>query len=401
MRNIFPIAQKAAIEETIGITRSSASPPAGQTVSQSIANKQRGSNFNIRPEWFNREEASEIERVFVLKTNREVFGEISDEEVLSKYLEVRNQIISMHYETGEYIPFKCITSFGVDYLVAARVFDFLEDNKLINVQLGLEELLEDCRKVLSNNVTKENQEGEEEGPKKASSGSRAAKYVKKDVLENAQCSCGFKAAYFSSDLIFVCETCFVTNNYPLIYSSRNFHKITPELLNAIWTRKEEYTLLKNIEMVGDDWSQVCKGINKTADQCIFHFIKMSVLDEATNFPAIPLSQVPNPISTFVAFVCSMVYPSISTELASAAIKYLNSPNLMEILVGIAKEKSEEVLKTEKKKFERLERVEAEAMIKRLILKVDAIKEMYAEVQTVRNELEDQRERFIEETIKLD
>ncbi|KAM0680113.1 SWI/SNF and RSC complex subunit Ssr2 [Glugoides intestinalis] len=400
MRNIFPIAQKAAIEETIGVMRPNALPPAGQTVSQSISNTRRGSHFNMRPKWFNREEASEIERVFVLKTNWEVFGGISDEEAIKKYLEIRNQIISMHEQEKEYISFKCIKGFGVEYLIAARIFDFLEDNKLINFQVGLEDLLEDCKKVISNNATRESQEQplEEDSQKKDR---RVAKYVKREVLENAQCSCGFKAAYFSSDLIFVCDRCFVTNNYPAIYSSRNFHKITSELLNVIWTRKEEYTLLKNIEMVGDDWTQVCKGTNKTADQCIFHFIKMTVLDDASNFPATPLSQVPNPISTFVAFVCSMVYPSISTELASAAIKYLNSPNIMEILIGIAKEKSEEVLKAEKKKLERLQKVEVEAMIKRLILKVDAINEMYGELEAVRNELEEQRERFIEETIKLD
>lgn len=220
------------------------------------------------------------------------------------------------------------------------------------------------------------------------------KYVDKETLINSRCSCGEKAFYFTSDLIFVCDSCFALGKYPKAYTHRNFHRITENLLNCLWTKQEEYVLLKNIETVGDDWSKVCLGLNKTVEQCIFHFIKMSIVDDLVQFPT-PFTQIPNPVSTLIAFIGSIVYPSISTELAKNAILYLNNPNLMQILLGIAKEKAGEVLKTEMEKKRRLDDVEVEAMIKRTMMKVETINEMNGEMQAIRNELEDEREKMLE------
>lgn len=380
MQNIFPVGQKAVIEQIIGVSRPSAFPPPGQLLSESVTIHSKGPLFESVPKWLKPDKISEIERIFVLETNKRLFS--SEEE----YMEIRNSIIQMYKTQSGYLPFTSVVTLPFNYRSAARVFDFLEDKKIINFRVDVSGLLADI------------ETGEDEIP--ASTIKKVnEKYMRRDVLQSSSCNCGQKADYFTSDLIFACETCFELRRYPPTYTSRNFHRITEALLKALWTKEEEYNLLKNIECVGDDWGRVCEGLDKTVDQCIFHFIKMSIIDQCEIFPAIPFTQVPNSISTFVAFVCSMVYPSISSELAKNAIRYLSSPNLMEILLEISKEKSGEVLKMEMSKYQKLERVEIEAKIKRAMLKVDAINEMHAEIQAVKGELEDQRERLIEEAIR--
>lgn len=220
------------------------------------------------------------------------------------------------------------------------------------------------------------------------------KYLKKEHLVNSYCKCSKKAEFFTSTLFFICKECLDKGFFPQNFSVRNFHKITSDLLQAIWTKQEEYILLKNLEIYGDDWSRVCQGINKSHEQCIFHFIKMSILDDISIFPKIPFLQVPNPVSTFISFVCSMVYPSISTELARVAIKNLNSPNLMEILIKISISKGMEVLELEKRKIMKIHKVEIEALTKSIMLKIDAINEMRAEISLVKQELEDEREKYM-------
>lgn len=449
MQNIFPLAQKAVIEQTIGVSRPSATPPEGQRVKESSFAHSRVPLFNVLPKWFKDEEISEIEKIFVLKTHRKAFLECIDtaemdalttnkdvesnhtkpygksssskEDALDNsiaacYIKLRNGIIEMYRKSQGYIPLNSILALqGLSYKASARVFDFLEDNKIINHQIELCTILSSLDELLNAQDTAQPEDPNsntnttqldtlqdsmlEAQPETSRDVKVKEKYVKKETLENSQCSCGKKARYFTSDLIFVCDACFESNKHPVGYSSRNFHKITDALLNSMWTKHEEYILLKNIEKVGDDWSRVCEGLNKSVDQCIFHFIKMSTIDECSLFPSMPFTQVPNPISTLVAFVCSMVYPSISTELAKNAIRYLNSPNLMEILLEVSKEKGMEVLEMEKKKLQKLEMVEIEAKVKRVMLKVDSINEMHEEMQAVRSELEDQRERLIEESIR--
>jgi Myb-like DNA-binding domain len=222
------------------------------------------------------------------------------------------------------------------------------------------------------------------------------KYLKREILENALCNCGSPSHLFTSDLYFICNSCFEASSYPLKYSPRNFHKITNDLLQSLWTKKEEYILLKNIESFGDDWSRVSQGLNKSPDQCIFHFIKMPILEDLEVFPCYPFSQVPNQITTFISYVCANVHPSISTEVSKAFIKYVERGNLMEILLNVSVHKAMEILNVEKAKKARMEKIESEALIKRISLKVDAVKDMGSEIAVVRSELEDAREKLIEE-----
>lgn len=428
MQNIFPIAQKAAIEPTIGIFRPNAIPPADQSVKESTVFNPKTHIFNIYPKWFKENEVSEIEKNFVLKINKNFFynkniktqEEIDQEKfnlivsensiekkddnventtILNRYIEIRNAIINTFKNSNGYIPLNSVLLLNYDYRIAAKIFDFLEDNKIINFQVDLSSVLTELESILCEDPNNYDKNLNFNDHEIIDFPVIKEKYFKKEILENSNCSCGLKAQYFTSDMVFTCKSCFESGKYPLNYSSRNFHEITDHLLNSIWTKHEEYILLKNIENVGDDWSKVCEGLNKDVDQCIFHFIKMSIIDDCKIFPSTPFTQVPNPISTFVAFVCSMIYPSISTELAKNAIRYLNSPNLMDILLDVSKSKSKEILELEKKKYHKLQKIQLEAKIKRIMVKIDAINEMNAEMQAVKCELEDQREKLISESIR--
>jgi hypothetical protein len=62
LQNIFPIAQKAIIEETIGINRPSASPPLEQTTSECSVRIRKGSIRINKPTWFKLDSLSEKEK---------------------------------------------------------------------------------------------------------------------------------------------------------------------------------------------------------------------------------------------------------------------------------------------------------------------------------------------------
>src|SRR5690606_20112925 len=73
--------------------------------------------------------------------------------------------------------------------------------------------------------------------------------------------CASPANFFTSTLFFVCTRCHATAAYAPTYSARNFHRITPGLLRCLWTKRDDFLLLKNIERYGDDWEKVACGLN--------------------------------------------------------------------------------------------------------------------------------------------
>ena len=483
MQNIFPIAQKAVIEETIGITRPSAYPPADQGTKESVLEIKKATRRNHMPSWFSQTELSEKEKNMIKGIHSSYFKNQEKREF--EYFALREQILKSYEATGEYLPLQFVMKTS-NYLLATIAFNFLEDNKIINYNIDLLETIDSLDQIIEETHDNESKENEHlsssdyvnanrtvDDAKEQSNNTLQAtnnvnqehmnnnrtmnehnqvpsdseyspstyktidndlnklkseipikilknepqklinnfyesretrkikeKYFKKEMLEAAKCSCGTNALYFTSDLLFICESCFLANKFPSRYSSRNFHKLTKELLNSIWTKEEEFKLLKNIEMYGDAWDRVSEGLNKTFEQCIFHFIKMPIIENVTHYPSIPFTQIPNSISTLIAFTCSLVYPSISTELSKVALQNINDPDLMYILLETAHKKGLEVLEMEKGKIDKLEKVELEALLKLMMLKIESISEMHAEIQAVKTELEDERERLLEEFTKL-
>lgn len=403
MINIFPRAESALIEQTIGHQRPNAHPPENQVPREPNPVKRFAGFRPLRsfPRWFDHDCVSDYER--------RIFEE-------SDYLRIRNDILDFYsYESGE-ITLNMCRRFG-DFASVIKIFDFLEDNKLINHDVDLKYEINELRSSMMSNYASDNENNlnasdhtdstipgthtpfENNPPDKKTNLKIRKKYITREFLQNALCKCNKNANLFTSDLFFVCDDCFVNLDYPKDYTPRNFHRITSNLLQSLWTKKEEYFLLKNIEMFGDDWGKVSEALNKTSDQCIFHFLKMSLLDECASFPSICFSSVPNPVSTLIAYISFMIHPSISTELAKTAIKYMDRPHLMEILINVAVQKAREILELEKSKKARIEKVAIEALIRKIGLKIDAVREMFAEVNMVKVELEVAREKLAEELSK--
>lgn len=395
MENVFPRAERAEIEDIVGIRRQSAHPPIDQIPRGPITPQliDGFQPFSVYPKWFDIKSVSEYER--------HIFND-------KNYIEIRNEIIRLYFNSkgdlriqdcGDLVKYSCFLN----------IFNFLEDNNIINYEIDLKieldrlkKLAEDTKSLNLSDKGKFSDLKETEAPQQFACKKNKkifSKYLDRVVLENAPCNCGSSAEFFTSDLYFICKDCVNRKNYPNTYTLRNFHKITADLLQNIWTKEEEYLLLKNIEIYGDDWKNVVTGLNKTVSQCIFHFLKMPILEACDSYPLMPFSTVPNQISTFVNYLSTMIHPVISAEVAKNAIKYLSKPNLMEILINVAVNKAKDIVDLERSKKVRLEKVETEALIRRINLKLEAVYEMYAEPGMVRVELEDGRERLVEELSK--
>ncbi|KAI5170350.1 SWI/SNF related-matrix-associated actin-dependent regulator of chromatin subfamily C [Pancytospora epiphaga] len=411
MLNVFPRAEKAPIEQTIGYQRQSAHPPEDQPCKEpNIPQQYPGFKpFCCRPKWFENSTISPYEK------------SIFDTE---DYLKIRNGIMNIHLSGSGYVTLGMCRHLG-SLPTLIRVFDFLEDNNLINYEVELKADTITVQNTMQTNSALINERNLSEKPSSCDSSERQpavsqdgntdvcggthskqkqekvkTRYVSREMLQQSKCSCGNISQYFTSDLLFICDECLGNESYPTSYTPRNFHRITASLLQCLWTKREEFELLRNIEMYGDDWDKVSGTLNKTPDQCIFHFIKMSLFDECETFPSMCFSTVPNQISTFIAYVAYMVHPSISAELAKNAMKYLDRGNhLIEILLSVAVHKAKEVLALEREKYARLIRVGHEAHVRKILLKLEALCEMCNETNTVRGELEVEREKLMEELIR--
>ncbi|KAI5148155.1 hypothetical protein ENBRE01_0143 [Enteropsectra breve] len=397
MAGIFPRAIKAEIEPTIGHNRQSAHAPKNQVYRDAAApkNSKITKTWELRPEWFLADRASGYEA--------RIFTE-------PDYIETRNKILAAYGSAGRELCLSDCLGFGA-FGHVLKTFDFLEDNEMINYQMGLKEAITEL-KALSfpaaplpfSDAAVEPMPREfkkEEIPTQHKSGKNKVlvRYVPKSILENAQCSCGSPAQYFSAELVFICKSCFHSDSFLVKCSKDKFHKINSALLAAIWTKEDEYSLLKSIEIHGDKWTEVSAAVNKPVSHCIWHFLKMSMLDEIDYFPTMPFSSMPNQLSTLISYVCYSVHPAVAAEMAKRAIKYLSRPNLIEIIVAVSVERAKEILTVEKKKQERLGLVEIEALIRQLKYKIYAIREIYTEVKLVKAELEEARERLMEDSVR--
>lgn len=394
MLNIFPRAQPAAIEEMIGMSMPSARVPDSQPSVEPLGTRPLPSIKPFKPQLPPYFEEQEIR----------LFPE-------PNYSAVKTAILHLYLSSGNRLTLSsCFGLCNFSYLI--RVFNFLEDNNLINYATdtanSLYSALNSANPIQPDNpINHPNTEWAHASIERTHSSIERMegkqlkhKYVEPEQLINSSCLCGMPATKFTSDFFFICDICFNSGKYPSFYTFRNFHIITKQLTSSIWTREEEYQLLKNIEQYGDEWNRVAAATGKSIEQCIFHFIKMPLMDGCSTYPILPFTTVPNQISTFISYVAYMAHPGIAAEMAKATIKYMERPNIMEILMGVAAKKGKEILELEKRKKERIKKVKEEAMIRILLLKVDAISEMYNEGMAVKSELEIARAKLLEESKEL-
>ncbi|KAL6120581.1 hypothetical protein NUSPORA_02667 [Nucleospora cyclopteri] len=387
MKNLFPKAQEVFIEETVGINRVNAHPPTSKDPKEGIKLENCSVKESIPltafPSWFkidkpsSREKKIEIEaRNFVVDFYREKKREIGVEETFLEFSK------------------KCgIDSFD-EFL---DIFDFCEENKLINFLSELEETSGDLpiESTEINSLIRI-----------VDTKYFIKKYVDPSLLEKAVClNCSEKASFFTADLFFVCNKCFEQENYKS-YQKKNFHALSQQLIDGIWSKKEEFLLLKGIEKHGDSWEEVAQfvGCKKSKEMCIFHFITLCILEAIEEYHVLPFTKFSNQITTFIAFISNSLDLSISAKIAKRFLAIMKSretqSEVIDELLKISQEESMAVLEMSKVKVERLREVRLEALCKKISLKIQCIEKMYKEVGDVKEELIEKKNNIIQELSRL-
>eukprot|EP00126_Sphaerothecum_destruens_P006785 Sdes_comp19527_c0_seq1m11108 len=136
----------------------------------------------------------------------------------------------------------------------------------------------------------------------------------------------------------ICPHCFGDGKYPAEYNSAQFTKLNvPNKSAKDWTDQETLLLLEGLELYKDDWNKVADHVStRTQDECILHFLQLPIEDPyltdsqnalgVLKHQPIPFSSSNNPIMCTVAFLASVVDPSVASAAAKAALKELSEKN---------------------------------------------------------------------------
>ncbi|KAF9184359.1 hypothetical protein BGZ51_003380 [Haplosporangium sp. Z 767] len=136
----------------------------------------------------------------------------------------------------------------------------------------------------------------------------------------------------------LCSNCYQEGRFPSTMSSGEFIRLNAQhfkhATDDAWTDQETLLLLEGLEMYDEDWNQVAEHVGtRSREQCILHFLQMPIEDpylgDATErelgplqYHRIPFSQADNPVMSVVAFLASVVNPSVAAAAAKSALKEL-------------------------------------------------------------------------------
>ncbi|CDJ41710.1 Related to swi/snf-related matrix-associated actin-dependent regulator of chromatin, subfamily c, member 1, related [Eimeria tenella] len=132
-----------------------------------------------------------------------------------------------------------------------------------------------------------------------------------------------------------CLRCYAEGRYPHVLTSRNFVKVDLLIAGATadgsdWQLDEIERLIEAIELHKDDWDEVAEhvGGGRTPQQCVERFIKLPTQEpflEASKHVVsgteqTPFSSFANPLLSLLAFLSSVVHPSVAAAAARAALQ---------------------------------------------------------------------------------
>ncbi|KAF9108010.1 hypothetical protein BGX27_008501, partial [Mortierella sp. AM989] len=136
----------------------------------------------------------------------------------------------------------------------------------------------------------------------------------------------------------LCSNCYTEGRFPSTMTSGDFIRLNAQHFKHAtddqWTDQETLLLLEGLEMFDEDWNQVAEHVGtRSREQCILHFLQLPIEDPylggATErelgplqYHRIPFSQADNPVMSVVAFLASVVNPSVAAAAAKNAIKEL-------------------------------------------------------------------------------
>ena len=137
----------------------------------------------------------------------------------------------------------------------------------------------------------------------------------------------------------VCPSCYLEGRFSSTLNSGDFVKINSTLLQRTeeeeWSEEETLLLLEAIEMFDEDWSKIAEHVGtRSREQCVLKFLQLPIEDEflesnpadlgPLQYRNVPFSQADNPVMSVVAFLASIVNPSVASVAAKAAIQELNA-----------------------------------------------------------------------------
>ncbi|KAF9990616.1 hypothetical protein BGZ75_000814 [Mortierella antarctica] len=136
----------------------------------------------------------------------------------------------------------------------------------------------------------------------------------------------------------LCSNCYIEGRFPSTMTSGDFIRLNAQHFKHAtddeWTDQETLLLLEGLELYDEDWNQVAEHVGtRSREQCILHFLKMPIEDPylggsteselgPLQYHRIPFSQADNPVMSVVAFLASVVNPSVAQAAAKSALKEL-------------------------------------------------------------------------------
>eukprot|EP00123_Amoebidium_parasiticum_P010955 comp20426_c0_seq2/m.25927 comp20426_c0_seq2/g.25927 ORF comp20426_c0_seq2/g.25927 comp20426_c0_seq2/m.25927 type:complete len:408 (-) comp20426_c0_seq2:329-1552(-) len=174
---------------------------------------------------------------------------------------------------------------------------------------------------------------------------------KTKTVQCRQCNTVCAGSYFKTKTqpeLELCVACFTDGKYPVELSGDQFVRMAVKDDSfKPWAQDETLRLLEGLEMHKDNWAKVAEHVGtRDAQECILHFIRLPIQDPyidpgSTEFGPLryrsqPFSESGNPIMSTVAFLASVVDPSVAAAGAQAALAEYSK------LEGPTKKKSSDI-----------------------------------------------------------
>lgn len=372
MENVYPIYEKVEFEEIYGKKRPNASPVLNTPTFMFDKLEKTSYKYTsgVKYKWFKKEEISQYEKNYFLETNN--------------YLEIRNYIIEKYEACMVFVTLNeiCKELKNFNFMQIYRIYTFLDKLKIINNR----DVIQECTETIKNiDFLVENKQTTDCVPVFTGSG---------------KCKCEQEGDFFSKNNIFICKKCLTCGDYPENMNTSDFYRIEKEVINKIWSKKEEIRLLEAIEKFGDDWTSVSNYVEtKSKQECIYHFIMIPLLEVnlsnigfATHMPFLLSS---NPVTHLLVFLSSVVHPSVAASVAKMCIKEISnsSHNLLKTMLIEAKRKALEIIELENKKIKRINDVIDECLTNLILLKVKNLKRLFSSFEVVKDELIEARKKL--------
>ncbi|GAX86503.1 hypothetical protein CEUSTIGMA_g13911.t1 [Chlamydomonas eustigma] len=329
--------------------------------------------FQEYPSWFSLESIDEREKLeFPQIFSRRKWQGASPKE----YKEIRNSLVALYEERN-----KDHTSSGmlnmpsarnhtlsigriVDAVTFTRIFEFMEENNIINRTKGYGTLSSGSRAAAEISQCNDSRgitmaAAAVHGGNKFFLSSRKPFLNSRAMIDRGLPSrlyCNMMPSVPLTELRYQCTKmpaieispeAHAQGMFPEYLTSKDFarvsHRTIYEKDEGGWSSQETFLLLNALEMFGDNWAEVAEHVGtKTQVQCMLHFLQLPIEDLFTSSlesaasvgvtkcnssdTITPFMDSPNPILAQVAFLSSFISPMIAANYAKATLESLIEEN---------------------------------------------------------------------------